>query len=141
LQFAILTAARSGEVRGAIWSEIDKDRAARRFARQASGAHGRLGGLPRKARSAGRAPAVRQAAHSTQGGGMSGHPGAEARDISLQAELALRTALNVLRDSIETGRMPSGLALAPEALAMHAVAIVECERLLAQQPAAHEAVA
>jgi len=51
--------------------------------------------------------------------------------MSEATELALRAALNVLRDSIETGRMPSGLALAPEALAMHAAAITECERLLA----------
>lgn len=47
------------------------------------------------------------------------------------AEVALRAALNVLRDSIETGRMPSGLALAPEAIEVHAAAIAECERLLA----------
>ena len=55
----------------------------------------------------------------------------------------MRAALNVLRDSIETGRMPSGIALAPGALAMHAATITECERLLAsggaQQRAAHEA--
>jgi hypothetical protein len=63
-------------------------------------------------------------------------------------ELALRAALNVLRDSIETGRMPSGLTLGPGALAMHAAAIAECEQHLAstlaggaQQQAAHEAVA
>ena len=46
-------------------------------------------------------------------------------------EIALRAAINVLRDSIETGRMPSGLALAPHALAMHEAAVAECERLLA----------
>jgi len=51
--------------------------------------------------------------------------------MSKGTELALRAALNVLRDSIETGRMPSGLALAPGALAMHAAAIAECARLLA----------
>jgi len=45
-------------------------------------------------------------------------------------ELALRAALNVLRDSIECGRMPSGIALEPEALAMHAAAIAELERML-----------
>jgi len=43
-----------------------------------------------------------------------------------------------MRDSIETGRMPSGVALEPEALAMHEAAIVECDRLLA---AASEATA
>ena len=52
----------------------------------------------------------------------------------------MRAALNVLRDSMETGKMPSGLALAPEALEMHAAAIAECEWLLARQQAAHEAV-
>jgi len=52
--------------------------------------------------------------------------------------LALLAAINVLRDSIETGRMPSGIELAPEALVMHDAAIVECERLLA---AAGEATA
>lgn len=38
-------------------------------------------------------------------------------------ELALRTALNVLRDSVETGRMPSGEALTTPALDMHRRAI------------------
>ena len=51
--------------------------------------------------------------------------------MSDSTELALRAALNVLRDSIETGRMPSGLTLAPEALAMHAAVIAEYEQLLA----------
>ena len=46
-------------------------------------------------------------------------------------ELALRAAINLLRDSIETGRMPSGLELAPAAVAAHEAAVVECERLLA----------
>jgi len=68
--------------------------------------------------------------------------------MSDSTELALRAALNVLRDSIETGRMPSGLTLGPEALAMQAAAIAGCERLLAsalrgavQRHATHEAVA
>jgi hypothetical protein len=68
--------------------------------------------------------------------------------MSEDTELALRAALNVLRDSIETGRMPSGLTLAPAAVAMHEAAIAECERLLAsahpdraQQQAAQEVVA
>lgn len=52
--------------------------------------------------------------------------------MSDNPELALRAAINVPRDSIESGRMPSGLALAPEALAMHEAAIVECEQLLVQ---------
>jgi hypothetical protein len=42
-----------------------------------------------------------------------------------------RFARVVLRDSIETGRMASGLILAPEASGMHVVAITEWERLLA----------
>jgi len=58
--------------------------------------------------------------------------------VSDNPELALLAAINVLRDSIETGRMPSGLALEPAALAMHEDAVAECERLLA---AAHEAAA
>ena len=59
--------------------------------------------------------------------------------MSDSTELALRAALNVLRDSIETGRMPSGLTLGP--------AIAGCERLLAwalrgavQRHVTHEAV-
>jgi len=58
--------------------------------------------------------------------------------MSDDPELALLAAINVLRDSIETGRMPSGIELVPEALAMHEAAIVECERLL---EAAREATA
>jgi len=38
-------------------------------------------------------------------------------------EIALRAALNVLRDSVETGRMPSGEALTPPALDLHRRAI------------------
>ena len=52
--------------------------------------------------------------------------------LSDTPEIALLAAINVLRDSVECGRMPSGLAIGPEALAMHAAAIAECERLLAQ---------
>jgi len=51
--------------------------------------------------------------------------------MSEVTELALRTALNVLRDSIETGRMPSGPMLAPETLAMRPAATAECKQLLA----------
>ena len=61
---------------------------------------------------------------------MSGHHCSEGQ------ELALHAALNVLRDSVECGRMPSGVALGAEALAMHEAAITECERLLAQRQAA-----
>jgi hypothetical protein len=48
--------------------------------------------------------------------------------VSDNPELALLAAINALRDSIETRRMPSGIELAPEALAMHEAAITECER-------------
>jgi len=51
--------------------------------------------------------------------------------IVLDTELALRAALNVLRDSLETGRMPSGIELEPAARAVHEAAIAEFERLLA----------
>ena len=51
--------------------------------------------------------------------------------MSDNPELALLAAINVQRASVETGRMPSGIELAPEALAMHEAAIVECDRLLA----------
>jgi len=50
--------------------------------------------------------------------------------MSEDAESALRTSSNVLRDSIETGRMRSGLTLGVEALTMHAAAIAERERLI-----------
>jgi hypothetical protein len=33
-------------------------------------------------------------------------------------EIAFRAAINVLRDTIESGRMPSGLALEPAAAAL-----------------------
>jgi hypothetical protein len=46
-------------------------------------------------------------------------------------EIALRAALNVLRDSIESGRMASGIELEPTARAAHEAAIAELERLLA----------
>jgi len=51
-------------------------------------------------------------------------------------ELALRAEINVLRNTIETWRMPSRLVPAPKALAMHAAAIAECERLLASRRSA-----
>jgi len=50
--------------------------------------------------------------------------------MSEDAESALRTSSNVLRDSIETGRMRSGLTLGVEALTMRAAAIAERERLI-----------
>lgn len=47
-------------------------------------------------------------------------------------ELALRTALNCLRDSLEFRRMPSGLRLEPDALAMHEQAARHLELMLHQ---------
>lgn len=46
-------------------------------------------------------------------------------------EIMLRATVNLLRDSIETGRMPSGLELAPAAIETHEAAAAELERLLA----------
>ena len=54
--------------------------------------------------------------------------------IGLDTELALRAALNVLRDSIECGRMPSGLPLAPEAVDLHERTAQHLEALLATGP-------
>ena len=45
-------------------------------------------------------------------------------------EIALRAALNILRDSIESGRMPSGLALTNDAKLLHERAADHIERLL-----------
>ena len=45
-------------------------------------------------------------------------------------EAALRAALNVLRDSVESGRMPSGLPLEPAARDMHERAIERLEAVL-----------
>jgi len=50
--------------------------------------------------------------------------------MSDTSELALLAAINVLHDSIETGRMPSGIELAPEALTMHVAAIVDASGCL-----------
>ena len=46
-------------------------------------------------------------------------------------ELAIRAALNVLRDSVESGRMPSGEALDAAAVQLHAQAIDSLDRMLA----------
>ncbi|KAA3448233.1 hypothetical protein C7I87_22945 [Mesorhizobium sp. SARCC-RB16n] len=45
-------------------------------------------------------------------------------------EIALRAAINVLRDTIESHRMPSGLPLEPDAAALHERAIERLEALL-----------
>jgi hypothetical protein len=45
-------------------------------------------------------------------------------------EIALRAAINVLRDSIESGRMPSGQPLRPDAAGLHERAAQHLEGLL-----------
>ena len=45
-------------------------------------------------------------------------------------EIAFRAAINVLRDSIESGRMPSGQPLAPDAAALHERAARHLEALV-----------
>lgn len=45
-------------------------------------------------------------------------------------EIALRAAVNVLRDSAESGRMPSGLPLEGAALDMHQRAADQIETLV-----------
>jgi hypothetical protein len=45
-------------------------------------------------------------------------------------EIAFRAAINVLRDTIESGRMPSGQPLAPDAAELHARAADHLEKLL-----------
>jgi hypothetical protein len=45
-------------------------------------------------------------------------------------EIALRAAINVLRDSIESGRMPSGEPLVPDAAALHERAALHLDLLL-----------
>jgi hypothetical protein len=49
--------------------------------------------------------------------------------------IALRAGLNVLNDSIESRRMPSGLPLDGTALDLHRKAVAQLETLLAQQEA------
>ena len=45
-------------------------------------------------------------------------------------EIALRAAINILRDSIESGRMPSGQPLRPDAAGLHERAAQHLEGLL-----------
>ena len=47
-------------------------------------------------------------------------------------EIAFRAAINVLRDSVETGRMPSGVALEPDAAALHERAVQHLETRLSR---------
>jgi hypothetical protein len=57
---------------------------------------------------------------------------ADANDRMSKDEAAIRTAFNVLRDSVQSGRMPSGLPLEPPARDMHERAIDHLEELLRQ---------
>ena len=50
----------------------------------------------------------------------------------IDTEIALEAAINVLRDSVESRRMPSGLPLQPDAVEVHARAADLLERLLRQ---------
>jgi len=45
-------------------------------------------------------------------------------------EIALRAAVNLLRDSVECSRMPSGELLAPDAVALHTHAAQHLEKQL-----------
>ena len=49
-------------------------------------------------------------------------------------ELALRAAINVLRDTIESGRMPSGEPLTPDAAGLHERAAQDLEDMLRRLP-------
>jgi hypothetical protein len=49
-------------------------------------------------------------------------------------ELALRAAINVLRDTVESGRMPSGQPLAPDAADLHERAAQHLEAMLRRLP-------
>lgn len=48
-------------------------------------------------------------------------------------EIAFRAALNILRDSIESGRMPSGLPLEADAKALHERAADHLDKLVHAQ--------
>jgi hypothetical protein len=51
-------------------------------------------------------------------------------DNMTEDEIALHAAINVLPDSIESGRMPSGEPLVPDAAALHERAALHLETLL-----------
>jgi hypothetical protein len=52
------------------------------------------------------------------------------KTVMTDLEIALRVAVNVLRDSVESGKMPSAAPLCPEARDAHAKAIDQLETLL-----------
>ena len=47
-----------------------------------------------------------------------------------ETEIAFRAAINVLRDSVESRRMPSGEPLGPDGVTLHARAADHLEELL-----------
>lgn len=49
-------------------------------------------------------------------------------------EIALHAAINVLEDSIECGRMPSGLPLEPDVVKLHKLAVERLRGMLAAVP-------
>lgn len=51
-------------------------------------------------------------------------------------EIAFRAAINILRDSVESGRMPSGEKLTSDSSALHQSAADHLETLLRQSVAA-----
>jgi hypothetical protein len=52
--------------------------------------------------------------------------------IITETEIAYHAAINVLRDSVESRRMPSGEPLGPDAVEVHARAADHLEHLLRQ---------
>jgi uncharacterized protein YeaC (DUF1315 family) len=47
-----------------------------------------------------------------------------------ETEIAYRATINVLRDTIESGRMPSGIALSSEPAELHGRAVAYFESML-----------
>lgn len=56
-------------------------------------------------------------------------------DTMTDDEIALRAAINVLRDTLESRRMPSGLPLEPDAAELHERAVRHLEERLHRKPA------
>ena len=55
-------------------------------------------------------------------------------DTTMTDEIALRTAIELLRNSVEIGRMPSGQPLNPDAAARHEQAAEHLQHLLQHRP-------
>ena len=47
-------------------------------------------------------------------------------------EIALRAAINMLNDALDTGRMPSGIKFDRAAFDLHGMAVAQLERMLAE---------